>query len=80
MMTTVAQAADAEKFARDQRLRFAPLMKVDTSKVMAPTDLALCSKVAEMAESDPVKWDAMLGKPEVSKLFARGALHFGGRS
>lgn len=77
-MTTIAQAADAERFAAEQRLRFAPLMKVDTSKISAPAEAALCGTVAELAESDPIKWDAILAKPEVNKLFARGALHFGG--
>lgn len=75
-MTLAEEVPKAEKFALEQRLRFAPLMKVDTSKTLVPADLALCSKVAEMAESDPLKWDEMLKLSTVNKLFIRGALYF----
>lgn len=75
-MVEASEIPKAEKFARDQRLCFAPLMKVDATKVIAPADIALCTKVAELAESDPMKWDAMLSKPAVNALFVCGALYF----
>lgn len=75
-MALAAEVPKAERFALEQRLRFAPLMKVDTSKTMVPAEAALCSKVAEMAESDPLKWDEMLKLQTVNKLFIRGALYF----
>jgi hypothetical protein len=77
MNVTPSQAREAETFAREQRMMFAPLMRVDISKVSAPHAIALCSRVAAVAESDPMKWDEMLKDAAVNALFGRGALYFG---
>lgn len=76
-MTTTSDARQAERIAKEQRMSFAALLRVDLDKAGSPAAVGLCSKVAETAESDPLKWDAMLGDAKVAILFARGALYFG---
>jgi hypothetical protein len=76
-MTTTSDARSAETFAREQRMAFAKLMKVDAGKAIGAPALGLCSRIAELAESDPLKWDEALKEPPVAKLFACGALYFG---
>lgn len=78
-MTTAAESTAAEMFCQEQRLGFARLLKVDTAKASSPAEIGLCSRVAATAESDPLKFDAMLKNKDVADLFARGALYFEGR-
>jgi hypothetical protein len=75
-MATVAEIHQAEVSVRDQRLANAKLLQLDESKVGDAGELA--AKVFHLATLDPLKFDALLGKTDVAKLFARGALHFGG--
>jgi len=76
-MTTAAEATAAETFALEQRLGFAKLLRVNADKAGSPAGIGLCSRVAETAEGDPLKFDAMLKDKNVAALFARGALYFG---
>lgn len=75
-MTTASEARQAEKTALEQRLRFAPLLRADGTKATTPAAQALCARMAELAESDPTKFDGMLADPKVSALFRSGALYF----
>ena len=76
-VVTDTDVAAAERFCLDQRLGFAKLLRVDPAKAADPAGVELCSKVAETAERDPLKFDAMLKDKNVAALFARGALYFG---
>jgi len=74
--------ADCDKApdgAREQRMAFAHLMKVDLSKCVTDDDKNRCAKMEKLAEKDPLKWDAMLTNKDVVDLFRRGALYFGDR-
>jgi hypothetical protein len=76
-VVTDSDVAAAERFCLEQRLGFAKLLRVDPAKAADPAGVALCSRVAETAEKDPLKFDAMLKNKDVAVLFARGALYFG---
>lgn len=75
-MTTLAAAGKAVRDATEQRLLLLPLLRMDLSKV-APALVEDCQKAHAAAESDPMKFDAMLSHPAVVKLFSCGALFFG---
>lgn len=74
-MTTKADVADAEKFARKQRHAAATLLHVDEGKV-TPADAALCEEVKAAAQNDLPEFDRLLGVAAVGALFARGVMLF----
>lgn len=76
-MTTAAESSAAERYSLEQRLGFAKLLRLDAEKAGSPAGVGLCSRVAETAEGDPLKFDAMLKDKNVAAMFARGALYFG---
>jgi hypothetical protein len=78
MIVTKEDAAKAEAAARDQRLAGLKLLQVDESKAGSPAALDLAKQVHGLADTDPLKADAMLGDKKVAELFRRRALHFGG--
>lgn len=75
-MATESDIAGAETFNRERRMANAKLLQLDETKVGGAGELA--ARMMSLAEADPLKFDTMLGKAEVAKLFACGALHFGG--
>lgn len=77
-MATEYDIAGAETFNRERRLSNVKLLQLDETKVGGAGELA--ARIMRLAEADPLKFDAMLGKAEVAKLFACGALHFGRNS
>lgn len=76
MICTVSDAAKAEKFALEQRLAGAKLLRLDESKATSPAALDLAQRVKNASEADPMRFDKMLGERKVCELFSCGALHF----
>lgn len=67
---------EAERFCAAQRQALAKLLKMDAVKAENPADVALCERMIEAAKNNYAEMENLMTFPEVSALFARGALHF----
>lgn len=74
-MTTVAEINESHRLAPGHRFGLRGLLKV---RFAAATEADVPVIEALDAVTSPAEYDAMLAKPQVTSLFHRGVLYFGG--
>ena len=72
----MADVREAERLAKQQRLDFARLVRVDESKVTSPKDMMLLHRVKAAAAERSEAFDTMLHDRDVNRLFSDGAWYF----
>jgi hypothetical protein len=76
MNLSAADARDAEREARRQRLSLAHLLRSDESKVTSPSDLMKVKRLMTAAAERSVAYDEILRELDTQRLFNAGALYF----
>ncbi len=72
----MADVREADRLAKQQRLDFARLVRVDETKIASPTDMMLLHRVKAAAADRADVFDVMLRDRDVNRLFNDGALFF----
>jgi hypothetical protein len=76
MMISAAEAREAEREARNQRLRLAHLLRSDESKAPTSADIMRVRRIIAAAQERSITYDTLLSEPGTQKLFDCGALWF----
>ena len=77
MFISVAEAKEAERMSKAQRIAAGRWLKVDESKAGSPKDIMLLHRVRAAAADGSGAFDEMLRDRDVTRLFNDGALSFG---
>lgn len=76
MIISVAEAREAERESRAQRIAAGRWLRVDESKITAPRDMMLLHRVKAAAAEGSGAFDEMLRERDVVRLFNDGAWYF----
>lgn len=78
MIISMAEAREAERIAKGQRIAAAKWLQVDESKIASPKDMMLLHRfrAAAAAAESSTAFDTLLRDRDVNRLFNDGALGF----
>lgn len=74
-MVSVAEAREAERISKAQRIRNGLMMRVNESLAGTPADMMTARRVYAAAQAQDQAFDAMLRDRDVNRLFNEGVLY-----
>ena len=76
MIISVAEATEAERLCKAERMAAGRWLKVDESRVRSPKDMMLVHRVRAVAAEQSAAFDEMLRDRDVNRLFNDGVFYF----
>ena len=76
MLISAAEAREAEREARAQRLKLAALLRANESKAGSASGVMQTRRVLAAAQERSATYDTLLAEQETQRLFSAGALYF----